>query len=266
MHVVHAIAMALVIWAPGFVPVAEAQTSQAAPNASTAAANAAGPVVAEPADRLLKQMGAYIGSAEQFTFHADITFDHVLPSGQKLQFTASEDVALQRTGRLYVQWSSDLGDRQFWYDGTSVTLYDPATPFYSSEAMPSDIDGMLEKLVTQLNFSPPLADFLYRDPYRSVRGNVQYGFDLGRNEVNGRSCRTLAFVEKDIDWQIWIDEGPQLTPCKLVITYKTQPAQPQFTAVFTDWDFAPRIAASVFAPELPADTRKVPFNTVSAAK
>jgi hypothetical protein len=100
MHVVHAIAMALVIWAPGFVPVAEAQTSQAAPNASTAAANAAGPVVAEPADRLLKQMGAYIGSAEQFTFHADITFDHVLPSGQKLQFTASEDVALQRTGRL----------------------------------------------------------------------------------------------------------------------------------------------------------------------
>ena len=51
--------------------------------------------------------------------------------------------------------------------------------------------------------------------------------------MNGRSCRTLAFVEKDIDWQIWIENGPQLTPCKLVITYKTQPAQPQFTAVFT---------------------------------
>jgi hypothetical protein len=266
MHIVFAIALALKLWASGLVPAADAQTGQATPNASPAASNAAAPAVAEPINRLLNQMGAYIGSAEEFTFHADITFDHVLPSDQKLQFTASEDVALQRTGRLYVQWSGDLGDRQFWYDGTSITLYDPSTPFYASEAMPPDIDGMLEMLVTQLNFSPPLADFLYRDPYRSVRGNVQYAFDLGTNEVNGRNCRTLAFVEKDIDWQIWIDEGPQLTPCKLVITYKTQPAQPQFAAVFTDWDFAPRIAASVFTPELPADTRKVPFKTVSAPK
>jgi hypothetical protein len=85
-------------------------------------------------------------------------------------------------------------------------------------------------------------------------------------DVNGRSCRALAFVEKDIDWQIWIDTGPQLTPCKLVITYKTEPAQPQFSAVFTDWDFAPRIAPPVFTPALPAETRKVPFKTVSAAK
>jgi len=69
------------------------------------AANAAATAVAEPADRLLKQMGAYIGSAELFTFHADIALDHVLPSGQKVQFSASEDVALQgaRDGRSR-QW------------------------------------------------------------------------------------------------------------------------------------------------------------------
>src|SRR6185437_7172491 len=75
-------------------------------------------------DRLLKDMSAYIGSANEFTFHADIAFDHVLPSGQKLQYMASEDVALQRPGHLYVEWTGDLGDRQFWYDGKSMTLYD----------------------------------------------------------------------------------------------------------------------------------------------
>ena len=149
-------------------------------------------------------MGEYVGSADQFTFHADITFDHVLPSGQKLQYTATEDVALQRPDRLYVEWSGDLGDRQLWYDGKLITLYDPATPFYATDAMPADIDAMLEKVVTQLGFAPPLADMLYRDPYRAVRGNVQYGFDLGMADVNGQSCHALAFVEKDIDWQIWI--------------------------------------------------------------
>jgi hypothetical protein len=258
-RIVAPIIFAPMIVAGGWVSLAKAQDSQ--PPTPPAP-----PAVAAQADRLLRQMGAYVGSADQFAFHADITFDHVLPSGQKLQYTASEDVALQRPGGLYVQWSGDLGDRQFWYDGKSLVLYDPATPFYAADAAPADIDAMLDKVMTQLGFAPPLADLLYRDPYRAVRGNVQYGFDLGMTDVNGRSCHALAFVEKDVDWQIWVDVGPQLTPCKLVITYKTQPSQPQFAAVFTDWDFAPRIAASVFTPEIPAGVEKIPFETVADAK
>ena len=245
---------------------AAAQNRPAAAAAPATTTSAAAPAVAEQVDRLLKEMGAYIGSAEQFTFHADVTFDHVLPSGQKLEFAAAEEVVLHRPGRLYVEWNGDLGARQFWYDGKSVTLYDPATPFYSSEAAPSEIDSMLAQLVPKLDFAPPLADFLYKDPYKTVSGNLEYGFDLGQNDVNGRTCRTLAFVEKDVDWQIWIENGPQLTPCKLVITYKNQPAQPQFTAVFSDWGFAPRIAEPVFTPELPPGTQKIPFATVTAAK
>ena len=260
------IAVGFVISAPAWVQVVGAQNAPAAPSAPSAAPSAAAPAVAEQADRLLRQMGAYIGSAEQFTFHADITFDHVLPSGQKLQFSAAEDVALQRPNRLHVEWTGDLGDRQFWYDGMSITLYDPSTPFYATEAAPPELDTMLDKLVPQVDFAPPLADFLYRDPYASVRGKLQYGLDLGMNDVNGRSCHTLAFVEKDIDWQIWIEDGPQLTPCKLVITYKNLPAQPQFSAVFSDWDFAPRIAESVFTPELPPGTSKVMFQTVTSTK
>ena len=260
------LAVALVASAINGAQLAKAQNSGATGGAMSSATKAAAPVLTGQTDQLLRQMGEYVGSAEQFTFHADITFDHVLPSGQKLQYSASEDVALQRPGRLYVEWSGDLGDRQFWYDGKSVTLYDLATPFYAADAAPPDIDAMLNKVLTQLGFAPPLADFLYGDPYRAVRGNVQYGFDLGVTDVNGRSCRTLAFVEKDIDWQIWIDGGPQLTPCKLVITYKTQPWQPQFTAVFTDWDFAPRIAPPVFTPEVPAGLQRIPFETLSAAK
>jgi hypothetical protein len=244
---------------------AAAAGAQNRPTAPPPAATAGAPAVAEQADRLLKEVGTYIGSAEEFTFHADITFDHVLPSGQKLQFSAAQEVVLQRPGHLYVEWNGDLGARQLWYDGKSITVYDPATPFYAREAAPPEIDGMLDKLITQLNFSPPLVDFLYRDPYKAVRGNLQYGFDLGQNDVNGRTCRTLAFVEEDIDWQIWIENGPQLTPCKLVITYKTRPAQPQFTAVFADWDFAPRIAEPLFVPEVPPGTEKVPFATVAAS-
>jgi hypothetical protein len=258
--------MVLVLSAPSCVVVAEAQNVPSAGGTPPPAPDTAKPVIAADAELLLKQMAAYVGSADQFTFHADITFDHVLPSGQKLQFSATEDVALQRPSGLYVEWSGDLGDRQFWYDGKSVTLYDPSTPFYASKSAPAQLDDMLDRLLPQLSFIPPLSDFLYKDPYQRVQNKLQYGFDLGTNDVNGRSCRTFAFVEKDIDWQIWIQTGPQLVPCKLVITYKSHPSQPQFSAVFTDWDFAPRIAASVFTPTLPAGTQKVPFLMASSGK
>src|ERR1700741_740706 len=151
---------------------AAAQNKPAPPNAAAAATNA--PAVAEAADRLIKEMSAYIGSANEFTFHADVTFEHVLPSGQKLQFFSAEEVVLQRPGGLYVEWNGDLGARQFWYDGKSVTLFDPAMPFYASEAAPPELDTMLAQLLPKLDFIPPLADLLYRDPYKTVRGNIQY--------------------------------------------------------------------------------------------
>ena len=168
------IAVAFVVSVPAWVRVVDAQNNPAAPGASPPAASAATPVVAEQADRLLKQMSDYIGSAEQFTFHADISFDHVLPSGQKLPYSAIEDVTLRRPGRLYVEWHGDLGDRQFWYDGKSVTLYDPAAPFYATDAAPPDIDSMLDSLVPRLGFCPTAGGFSVPRPVpkRSAQGAV----------------------------------------------------------------------------------------------
>ena len=67
---------------------------------------------------------------------------------------------------------------------------------------------------------------------------MRYGFDLGLNDVNGRRCHVLAFVEKDSDWQIWIDTGPQLTPCKLVITYEPSRLLRLWRAVDAGEEFA----------------------------
>jgi hypothetical protein len=256
--------MALVLVWQASAQTRSTPATPASPPSAPVTAAVTAPIVEERADRLLKQMGAYIGSAEQFTFHADITFDHVLPSGQKLQFSAIENVALKRPNGLYIEWSGDLGDRKLWYDGKTATIYDSDTIFYGADAAPPAIDDMLDKLIKQLNFTPPLVDFLYSDPYKSVRGTVQYGFSTSETQINGRSCRGLAFVEKHIDWQIGIDAGPQSVPCKLVITYKNNLSLPQFSAVFSDWDFAPRIAASIFTPDVPPGTQGIPFATVTA--
>jgi hypothetical protein len=108
---------------------AAAQNKPAARNGPPAAAtNAAAPAVAAQADRLIKEMSAYIGSANEFTFHADVSFDHVLPSGRKLLFSGAEEVVLKRPGGLYVEWNGDLGARQYPIRLRSRSYY---RPFYS---------------------------------------------------------------------------------------------------------------------------------------
>ncbi|MFO1142451.1 MAG: DUF2092 domain-containing protein [Amaricoccus sp.] len=232
---------------------------QAAPAAASA------PVVAPEADRLLQAMGAYLGAADEFTFRAETSFDHVLPTGQTVEFGGVEEVGVQRPNRVYVDWQSDLGTRQLWYDGSSVTLTDPDTPFYAAEPAPDSIDATLAMITDKLGFTPPLGDFLHADPYAALRDGVRYGVYLGTSEIGGRECHSLAFVDNQIDWQIWIDSGPRPTPCKLLITYVTRPGSPRFSAVFTDWDFSPKIAASRFVADVPPGSGKIPFKLEPAA-
>jgi len=83
MRIICMVAAACVIAGPAWAQGTASQTGQPAPGAASPAATTAPPAVAEQADRLLRQMGEYVGSAEQFTFHADITFDHVLQVKEK---------------------------------------------------------------------------------------------------------------------------------------------------------------------------------------
>jgi hypothetical protein len=64
-------------------------------------------------------------------------------------------------------------------------------------------------------------------------------------------------VEKD--FQIWISDETEPAPQKVVITYKTLPGAPQYTAVFSNWNFNPRIATDTFTFSPPAGAGKIDF-------
>ena len=217
------------------------------------------PIINPQADKLLREMGEYLKNAQQFSFQAEITFDDVLPSGQKIQFGATEDLAVRRPNGAYVEYRGDAGVKRFWYNGEAITLFDPDKNVYASEKVPAKIDEAVDLVMKEFGFTPPLVDLLYSDPYKVLIGKALFGLYVGMSTVDGQRCHHLAFVEKYIDWQIWIEDGKQLVPRKLLITYKTIPGAPQFTAVLSDWDFSTRLPDTLFTPVLPADAEKIQF-------
>jgi hypothetical protein len=119
----------------------------------------------------------------------------------------------------------------------------------------------MNHVMEKFNFSPPLADFVYQDPYSTLIKNVQFGFYVGLSNIEGVRCHHLAFVQKYIDWQIWIEDGKQMVPRKLVITYKTWPESPQYTAVLSEWNLNARLANALFDANLTttSDVQKIEF-------
>ena len=211
------------------------------------------PVIGPRADIFLKAMSDYMKSVEQFSFRGVISFDDVLPTGQKIQYSAESRVAVRRPDRVYAEKHGDAGSRRFWYNGEKATLVDGGLGFYTTiEDVPNELGALMDHLMEKYDFAPPLADLVYPDIYEALIDNVQFGIYVGLSDVEDIRCHHLAFESKYIDWQIWIEDGLQMVPRKIVITYKALPESPQYEVILTDWDLNARFSDILFDVEMAA--------------
>lgn len=211
------------------------------------------------AEQYLKQSCNYLAGLQNFSFRVDETNEELDENGQKIQYSNRRHVTLSRPNRLAVESSGDTANRKFVYDGKTVTLYDKEHNVYGTDAAPDTIDAMLEDLNRKFGYTPPLADFFFSDPCKVLMQDVQSGRYVGLGTVGDAKCHHLAFRQRAVDWQIWIADGDKPLPRKMVITYKREGGEPEFTAVFAHWDTSPQISDSTFEMKAPEGAQKIDF-------
>ncbi len=213
------------------------------------------------AERALRESCEYLAQTKAFTVHAEIWKDEVLPSGHKIQVTRSEDLELRRPDRLHVEQRAHHKGRSIWYDGKTVTVMDRELSTYGVADAPDTIDQTLDMLAGQYGITVPLEDLAVMDPYASAIKNVNAGGYFGDEPVLGVQCRHIGFSTDRIDWQLWIADGEQPLPQKLVITYKTEDQAPQYIAIFSKWSLTGRAADLAFEFIPPRGSQRVPLTT-----
>src|SRR5271156_6808357 len=114
-------------------------------------ATQAGPAIEPQVQEVLNRACAQLSAAKEVSYHAEITFDAVLPSLVKLQYSAAMDAALERPNRLAISYQSDLGAKHIWYNGKTLTIFDPPHMAYASVAVPDSIDAMLAQVANEKN-------------------------------------------------------------------------------------------------------------------
>ena len=210
--------------------------------------------IAPRANDVLSSACKYLAESPSFQITAEIWREHVTDSGEKLQFTRVVKMEVKRPNRLHAEVQSQRTERGFWYNGESLSILDGTRNLYSTTPMPENVDAMVDKAHDQFGIDLPLIDLALSDPYQNALARVQQGRYLGLADAMGYKCHHLAFTQDNIDWQVWIQDGPQPLIRKFVITHKNEPGAPEFTALIRDWNLTERISESdfVFAPPLGA--------------
>ena len=214
------------------------------------------PDIEPKAGEVLKQMCDYLKNLQQFSVQAEITEDVLLTSGQRIQYGRSVEASVRRPDRFRAESVGDTDNRQLVYDGKTITLLDRTKNFYTTIAAPPEIDAALEHAIQAFNLRAPLADLIYTKAYEYLTEGALSGFYVGLSKVQGVPCHHLAFRQKDIDWQIWIEDGPTPVPRKFLITDKTAQGL-QFTAVFTKWNTSPQLEDGLFTFVAPEKAEKI---------
>jgi hypothetical protein len=243
--------LALAFLAPPWWGACEAKTS--APPAAKQESAAPNP------EKILRQACDFLLSAKQFSFKAECTDDRVYSGGKKLQFAFELQAYVQRPDKVRINGAGDIENKQFFYNGKTITLYDKNHNSYAVMAVPGTIDAAMAKADKEYGLRISLVDLAESDTYALMTKGVKNALYVGEGEVRGVRCHHLAFDKNHIQWQIWIDAGEKPMIRKLLITQKKLLGSPQWTAYFTEWNFSPQLAESLFVFTPPPGATKTRF-------
>ncbi len=249
-------ALAIVLLAGAASSAAEAPKTP--PDAVPAAAVV--PAIEQEAVDALEKMGQYLRSLNAFTIQADTAKDEVLEDGRKLQFDRQLDIAVSRKDGLRVRAHSGLRNRNFYYDGSTFTLYSPDTHYYASFPAPATIRETVDAAEIKYGITLPLADIFYWGTERAPVSDIQKAIVVGLGRVRGVDCTHYAYSAADVDWQLCIQPGDKPLPVKLVITTTAEPEQPQYAAVM-QWELTPVFKEGTFTFVPPPEAAKISFQT-----
>ena len=242
-----------------FADIAAVKEQKSSNLVSQAEESAPAPKIDEKADTILRQMSDFIESQEKFSFFAETERDLLTTSGVYLQVAHKGDMVVNRPNQFWANAEGDLVQREFWYDGSTVTVVDPERNVYATGDAPESMDETLDTLTQKLNVNMPLAELLYSDIYEGLTKNVQFGYYYGISEVDDVPCHHLLFVQDSIDWQVWIEDSETPLLRKVAIAYKQREGAPRYTATLSDWNLKPEIAPDQFTFKPPADAKEVEF-------
>jgi hypothetical protein len=215
--------------------------------------------------KILKTATDYLVSQKTLSASFESDIEIITPELQKIQFTSSGQMKLERPDKLRIRRTGGYADVEIVYDGKTVSLYGNDSKSYMQAEMPGSVDRMIAETQARSGIGMPGADLLLSNAFDELVATAIDGKHIGQGVVDGVECEHLAFRTPDTDWQIWIEKGDKPVPRKYVITSKTIAGAPQYTLRIRDWKTDAFTDADTFVFKPPAGATKVELDSTAMA-
>ncbi|MGY2198043.1 DUF2092 domain-containing protein [Pseudomonas gingeri] len=213
----------------------------------------------------LQRMGTYLRSLTHFRISASSHTDQILDSGQTLEFSHRTELQAVQPDKLQITVSNGELTRSLYYNGQTFVLYNSRHGYFARSEAPPRIDQLLDQLNERYGIELPLADLFRWNSTTAAEVGIDTALYIGSEQVDGETCTHYAYRQPDIDWQLWVRDGDQPLPCRLVISRRDLAEQPRHSVDF-HWDLKRPSPASAFEFNPPAGALAVPLRALDAAQ
>jgi hypothetical protein len=209
--------------------------------------------------RILREMTDHFAGLTSFSVVSENTLEDELAPGQRVDYDVAARVGVRRPNKLRALRMGKLQSQEFYFDGTTLTLFLPPENTYATITAPRTIGEMLDFTREELGIILPGSDLVYDNAYTILVEGVTSAVVVGKALIKGVECDHLAFRRPDADFQLWVAaEGPPL-PYKYVFTDTSTPANISTVTVFDDWKVNPELEDALFVFKAPEGAMSIEF-------
>ncbi len=217
------------------------------------------PTLDPEAVRLLRNMTGYMSSLKQFSVLVRNLREDMSDSGHRVDFEMSANLIVSRPNKLRVARVGYLVDQVFYYNGKTLTLYNPTDKVYATEPAAATIEEMLDFARDSLGIAMPVSDLVYRNGFPLLTQDLTLGVMVGKEIINGVKCDHLLFSKPGVDFQVWVTDADRPLPLKYIVTDTSTPELLSITTFMSDWNVAPAVADAQFTFMPPKGAKAVTF-------
>ncbi len=209
--------------------------------------------------QVINEVCKFLEAQKSFSVDMDITYDNVLTTGEKVQYSAYQTLWVQKPNRIRSDYVGDQRVTNFYYDGKTFTLQSPNLKYYATKPAPATIDEALDQFEKKYGISIPMSNLAATNTCADMKADVQRAIFVGIDMVDREPMYHILLSGIERDYQMWVTQDKQPLLQKAIISYKNLPGSPQYTVYLSNWNFNPKTPADTFTFKPPKDAIKIEF-------
>ena len=141
-----------------------------------------------------------------------------------------------------------------------MTIYTANHNIYATTSRLGTLNRAIKYALDDLKIRMPLA-MMFLSTLPSELENLGVSADyVEKTTITDVPCDHLAVrTAGGVDFQVWIAQDSEPLPRRIVITYKGEHGQPQFSADLSNWNLAPNLSDALFAFTPPNGAERIQF-------